>query len=1280
MNNTKTDGVIIGTPAELCDKFMYALAFNKGKVQFDEISEFITENLGFEKSSLIEDELYLNFLVLTLVSNENVVIKNEKREIVADKMKFVNDYDISSFMNPTNINQDYKQYTFELTDEKLFEIVTGDKLAARNTLGEKSFELLLEIASHTKKGIDRITLCKLCNQDPRSLPSRMKKLEKYIISVNCLKQSRVTQHMWHKDFAENVRKEFDPLNTRTIERMAIIEKIKAAHEGIREVSDLKEELGVSPNHKEAKVFRKNYFWLDKYNYLERILIKSAHNGRIFYCLKFLKDYLPEELSVEENDDIDDDEAIFSDIIKTSKEKDTSASPFFETSVLDSLAENSEAMFSNSIFNNEVVLRSIVNKSGVDGTASMDILNGLFSSDFIKPFHKFMVQMVKDPVESTSALENSPSQLVKVYDFEGKVKHYRIFSHQGYETKYGVKESKIKAVEVTDLDVCPISQRAIADQIKQIPLPKLLEVVEYGNSHSEYYWIADLSPSNKKRIELLNPNGMTNVSKKQKNAIDIKSSTKIASNEKENLNHKVINKQPLKKIKIEKIDEIKSAKSSRLQNLSSVRNNTSETRSFGDFVGYSIRSVKTQQAILELIRENNGLLCYFDKQITEELRTKMNVSYLIDKKVLKRDIINLLEVKKIKTFRLDDQLYLTSPAVSSEQVQFFHKNKLQSVKDNIGLTDRLASSNRNIENLRETNNIDPDDISKNKHLINNGFITPGIKCIVKPSLYFANKSRQVKFERSNIKPEAVPKASKTKVKKHKRSKSATTKDKKLRKRLIRQESAVKVPESSFSHPLMGHIDDQLNEIAEQNLNLNKIDGQIKDKEKSNNATDTHVESHLEKEVFKTNIVLFIKCCLVSKLLEKSINWEVIGKLFRRSSKKVKEIFTNELLKHKDDSWLTHELNNCRYHIGENIKTKKLDLIDIENVEYVKIAKVWLESEYEVSQSGLKLIEDVKEFKKLFATESKPSSTANLYFSEKSYFKTSLVKRYKGLLRKKYSKKIIKENKNTFNYTAIKSAMKSVLLDQKGKNNKHSKVNVDIFSDYIQKYSQDELNSVLKELSQKKILLMNNSGIQLNDLVLDSFVKLDQTSFFQGFRKNANLIEGFLSEKKTPIFEDEMQMELSGYIFDRCDVDALELINLSGKYKADMKKDTSYSIKDEETLNSQMLILSRNLNNLANKPLALLRDVPGLGIPYSNLWIDGNGDIRQAIWKICISHVCLYLYMRPESTVEALSLSFKEFLDIAEIKMVIEWLKQNGIFKTNENTKSDTIDLVLASMLF
>ncbi len=59
---------------------------------------------------------------------------------------------------------------------------------------------------------------------------------------------------------------------------------------------------------------------------------------------------------------------------------------------------------------------------------MPALNGLFSSDFIKPFHKFGA-MVKDPVESTSVLENSPSQLV-AYDFEGKVKHYRIFSHQG----------------------------------------------------------------------------------------------------------------------------------------------------------------------------------------------------------------------------------------------------------------------------------------------------------------------------------------------------------------------------------------------------------------------------------------------------------------------------------------------------------------------------------------------------------------------------------------------------------------------------------------------------------------------------------------------------------------------------------------------------------------------------------------------------------------------------------------------------------------------------------
>ena len=1264
-----------GTPAELCSKFLYALAFNKGKIHFELFSHFLVEKLDLKKESSDGDELYLKFLILTLLSNEHIVIKNENGDLVDDKMSFIDGFDISSFLSPDTMTKQYKTYTFELTDAKLFELITGDKLAARNTLGDKSYELLLEIASHTKQGIDRITLCKRCNQDPRSLPSRMKKLEKYTISVNCLIQSRVTQHIWHKDFAENVKKDIDPLNTRAIERMAIMEKLKAAPEGLREIGDLKQELGVLPTHKEAKIFRKNYFWLDKYNYLERMLVKSSHNGRIYYCLKFLKDYLPEEVSIEENDDIDDDETIFKDVLKPNDETSTMGTTYFETSVIDSLPENNEAIFSNTIFSSEITVRSIVEKSGVDGTASMDILNGVFSPDFIKPFHKFMVQMVKDPGEYTSTLDKSPSQMVKVYDFEGKVKHYRIFSHKGYESKYGSKETSIVAAEVTNLDSCKLNQRIAAEKIKMIPLPRLLETVEYEDGYSQYYWIADMSPANKKKVELSNPKSGISVTKRSRSGQLNKADIKKVTTEKQTTD------QPLQKIKVETAETTKPVKSGRLQNLSSVTTHPNETRSFGDFVGFSIRSIKTQQAILDLVQENNGLLCYFDKQIVEDIRAKMGVSYLIDKKVLKRDIINLLQVKKIKTFKFEDQLYLTSPVVTSEQVQYFHKNKLQSIRENMGLADRLATSTRNATNLRETDNIDSEDISNNKHLINNGFITAGIKCVIKTKLHFINKAKQSKFEKSNVKPEPAPKSVKPNKRKVKAvEKRVSKKQKKAKQRYVKEDHVVQKLESSFSHPLLGHIDEQLSEMAEQNMTVIQPGDQIKEEGEARNISVVSTDLHLEREVFKTNIVLFLKCCLVSTLLEKNTNFEMIGKLFRRRPKKVKEIFTNEFLKHKGDSWLNQELNNCRYFIGENIKAKKLDLADVENLEYVKIAKTWLDSEYEVSQSGLTLIEDVNEFRKLFAVESKPRSNTNLYFSEKSYFKTSLVKRYKGLLRKKYTKRLTTTRSSVSNYSAIKAAIKSVLLDQKGKNNKHTKVNVEIFSNYIQNYSQDELNAVLKDLSYKKILLMNNSGIQLNDLILDSFAKLDQTSFFQGFKKNSDLIKGYLSEKKSPVFEEELPMELSGYIFDRCDENDVELINLSGKYKANMKKDTNYSLKNEESLNTQMLIVDRSLGEIKDKSLGLLSDVPGLGIPYGNMWIDGNGDIRHSIWKICISHICHYLYLRPESTVETLSLSFKEFLDVTEIKTIIEWLKHNEIFKVEQDSKTETIDLLLASLLF
>lgn len=1277
MKDINNSYINVYTPTELSDKFMHELAFHKGRVIFEDLCQFIKDNMKLNVS-VIDDSLYLNFLVRTLISNQDILIKDSSGDVFVDKLQFLGKFDIASILKSNEIDKTLKLYSFALTDGKLFEALTGENISVRNTLGDKAFELLVEIASWKKEGVDRITLCKICDQDPRSIPSRIKRIESYITSVNCLKQSRPTQQFWHKNYSENIKTEVHLLNTRTIERMAIMEKVKNAPECIREVSDLKEELGISTSHNEAKVFRMNYFWLSKHSYLERILVKSSHNGKIYYCLKFLKDFLPEELSTDDIDDMDDDNSIFTDVISPEVESSVSEVPYFETSILDGLSECNESLFSNSLFDNELIIRSIVENSASNGTTTMEILPDLFSSDFIKPLQKFMSQMVKDPVKSESALENSPFQMVKVYDFEGKVKHYRVFSYRNYESKYGVEGDIMKAVEVEDLNVCSFSQDSIVAQIKKVPFPKGLEYYELHNGQQAYCWINDMSPSNKKALEELSTSDIVTAVKKQKKSMEIILPTKTVSNVKEEPIHKTSFDESLQKIKIENVEKIKPFKSNRLKNLSTVTSSSIKSRSFGDFVGYSIRSIRTQQAILELVKENNGLLCYFDKVVAEKIRAKMKLSYFIDRKVLKRDIINLLQVKKIKTFKFDDQLYLTSPAISSEQVQYFHKNKLKGIKDRMEIADKIAVSQRNVESLKGTNNIDLDDLAKNKHLINNAFITTGIKCLVKPSLYFSSSSKQQRFVKQIVKQaDAESKEPKIKVSRASKGRSSV-KAKNTTRRHKRNEESVKTHQSFKKQPITEHIDEQLHEIAQQTLNTNELDTN-EDMNVESDAAVTSYEQQLEKDVLKTNITLFIRCCLVSRLLENDINWDVIGKLFRRSSRKVKDIFTTELIKHRGNGWLTSELKNCRYYISENIKSKKLDIADIENIEYVKIAKVWLDSEYETAQNALSLIEDGQEFKRLFALKG-DRSNANLYFSEKSYFKTSLIKRYKGLLRKKYCTSIFKTSKDSVAYTAIKSAIKSILLDQKGKNNKHHKINFDILSTYIKKYSDEELNLVLKDLSQKKIILMKNNGIQLNDLILDSFTKLDQTLFFQGFKKNSDLIKGLLLEKKMPIFEDEVEKELSGFIFDRCDSNYLELVNLSGKYRADLKKDTSYSTKDDETLNSQMLIVSRYPEKLAKKSLPSLNDVPGLGIPYSNIWIDGNGDIRQSMWKVCLSHICLYLYLRPESTLDTISLSFKEFLDVAEIKNILEWLRQNQIISKDEVSQTETIDLQVACLLF
>lgn len=1370
LNNSSNN--LIATPSELILKLSNALAFNKGKVLFTYIIDFISQNLNITVDYLQNNHLYVSYIIGSLMSDSNILLF-ENGKAIDKKLEFYHQVDVA-FLFDSELIKTYKNKEINLSKEKLWEYLTDEKENGESTLGAKTFELLLEIAYHKHDGIDRVALCKNCNQDLRSMPSRLKALEKYTVNVNTITKGRITQIFWHKKFANGALKT-DALNTRSAEKSLIMSKLKAASDGIREISDLKEELEIVGDRRKGKRFRLNYFWLDTHQYLKRILVKSENNGKIYFCLKFLKDFSEEDNNVG-NDTDDEDDDCFDKNVANNEIATTFAKPItgkqvgnfeFLTSERYSIrTEFADSNFPllNKVFLNEYVLKSLVENSGVEGLRSMDLCNGLFSTEFIKPFNKFMTYSIKQPNELETELEKTPTQLVKAYDFEGKTKHFRVFTNEAYQQKYGSENPSFVPFYIKNLEENKLNQEKIANDYKIAQSPYWLDYLALENGSVEYFWINSLPTNLKKQVLTLRTKETNKIIKKQKLSKGIHLPTKIEASE--NIYDLVESKKnvsALKAIKEEPTPTIlnqtglstkRSARLGSLNTASSILEGSNyakmERKKFGDLLGHSIRSVKTQQALLSLIGDHNGLLCYFDKYITKDVRIKMNVSYDIDKKVLKRDILNLMEVKKIKSYSFGSQIYLTFPAVTKEQVQYFHDNKLEALKKKVGFEKNVSLKEKFLEQVKSSTILSEGDILVSGNLINDEFITPNTECIIRKELFFQAPNKKKEFERKPVikvkasdidlqkHQKVVKKRKQNKLRNLKKERSSgfeslsTTESENLLSKLNPLSKKPRSEQLEFEndHPLMAYLDDNYIQYSygiepkvkkgtslkkttkKKDLELQEFStsyeeplpdsyensivqspgidieqvGATSVKPTTINSKKNSKLLRAEKKLFKTNLENFMKFCMLSACLEKEINWTEISRVFTKSSNKLQSAFNDVVEKNGGEEWLKDKKDDCRDFLLSVLKTGALAMDDIENLRYLKIIQLWVQYEKDVVQEPINLLQNVNEFRKKYKlsiqkTDPEFGRNKSILFSEKSYFKTSLVKKYKGLLRNEYYYPVRCNPQFDEAYTNIKCALKSVLLDQIINNDKESKVNIDVISSYIKQYDSVEINNVVKEFSSKKLILLQNNFLQLNGFFVDNFLRLSQIEFFQKYKQSKILVEDSLTGKKCVGMDDELNASLTTFITDKMDRGLLTTITLNGKYKPGLDNDTKYHIKDESILDTALLVLNNGAheNHKTNDDF-VLTNIPGLGIPYSRFWIDGNGEVRENIWKVCISYLCHQLYFRPGLNLAFLYTCFKACLDQIEIKELISWLKENKILKYDDTNKYEYIDLDITSTLF
>lgn len=359
---------------------------------------------------------------------------------------------------PVVISPNYTEFTSEENAEDIFRVKPTDDTQWRYLtglepskkmklqLGEKPFELLVEIARHGSAGILSSDLCKNTGQDPRSLPMRFKKLEEFgFISKKAFYNASARLHTnmcVHFKFAKTNTQFEDSIVTRNANRFKqlIVQTVKEAPNHLRVFKELKAQLKLDSSKSAHKFFDAMVEKLHKNGNVEKVMVRDSETDRLVYCIKFIKD-LPRDLF----DVYDYIETLDNSVLSI----DT------EVPKLDNLKPalvNVFFPFSNQMYEQ-------IRISNEAGAAVKEVVRNLSGNAAYRPFVRLLDSIssyVLDDSHNLIPIKNYPDaydeeSIVRTYDFHGKYRFYRYYI-KGQIKHESVKKHKERAPQCKPLDI------------------------------------------------------------------------------------------------------------------------------------------------------------------------------------------------------------------------------------------------------------------------------------------------------------------------------------------------------------------------------------------------------------------------------------------------------------------------------------------------------------------------------------------------------------------------------------------------------------------------------------------------------------------------------------------------------------------------------------------------------------------------------------------------------------------------------------------------------------
>lgn len=527
-----------------------------------------------------------------------------------------------------------------ITEEKLWIILTGYTKKESN-LGGAAFELLLEIAKSKDLGINTKDLATATKQDPRSITGRVKKLEGLICSVQMIYKGHVVKLLKLRKYAklENNMKPY--VNIREY-LPKIVEIVKHSKNGVRQIIDLKRELKLDVDKRLSKSFIAAINWLTEKGHIKKVLVVSPTNTAVkIRCVKYLKDYIPEDRSTNDFDyetDFDDEASV--DFDKTAN-ADTDAYEGLDNFNATNLLQDDNLIVDekNDTERNKFLLNrffpvqnqtyDFADSSGLQGVSTMQLINKLTGPDYRRSFTKLTELYVKNVGKQSSTIRRY--EIIRVYDFEGKKKFYRFFSGENFGNLTGSVQPWRDVFEPIAAENVTLSS---LNKASFVPLSSTVRFIR-REDQDIFFWNGELKVPPSVNAPALG--------RKRKHEED---STNSLENNKENL----LERKVPKVVSIEPSSDFQSREVS--SDSLAPKNNSmtkSEVIKVGGFSANSLRSLYRQRAILEVVRQSGGVT-YLREQFFEDVSRYMGSPTMLDKKTVRGDVALM-----VKSHKLHDSL-------------------------------------------------------------------------------------------------------------------------------------------------------------------------------------------------------------------------------------------------------------------------------------------------------------------------------------------------------------------------------------------------------------------------------------------------------------------------------------------------------------------------------------------------------------------------------------------------------------------------------------------------